>query len=100
MEIVKVDDNGDEVVKETTFRRELLTRCQKEFEKDKRDDETKEEYQRSCSSKSNINYNNLIVYIHFNDYYSASLILYYYRKRGRLKRLSLRSGRIKLVKDH
>ena len=43
MEIVKVDDNGDEVVKETTFRRELLTRCQKEFEKDKRDDETKEE---------------------------------------------------------
>ena len=43
MEIVKADDNGDEVVKETTFRRELLTRCQKEFEKDKRDDETKEE---------------------------------------------------------
>ena len=43
MEIVKVDDNGDEVVKETTFRRELLTRCQKEFEKHKRDDETKEE---------------------------------------------------------
>ena len=43
MEIVKVDDNGDEVVKETTFRGELLTRCQKEFEKDKRDDETKEE---------------------------------------------------------
>ena len=43
MEIVKVDDNGDEVVKETTFRRELLTRCQKEFEKDKRDDETKKE---------------------------------------------------------
>ena len=43
MEIVKVDDNGDELVKETTFRRELLTRCQKEFEKDKRDDETKEE---------------------------------------------------------
>ena len=43
MEIVKVDDTGDEVVKETTFRRELLTRCQKEFEKDKRDDETKEE---------------------------------------------------------
>ena len=43
MEIVKVDDNGDEVVKETTFRRELLTRYQKEFEKDKRDDETKEE---------------------------------------------------------
>ena len=43
MEIVKVDDNGDEVVKETTFRRELLTRCQKEFEKDKRDNETKEE---------------------------------------------------------
>ena len=43
MEIVKVDDNGDEVVKEITFRRELLTRCQKEFEKDKRDDETKEE---------------------------------------------------------
>ena len=43
MEIVKVDDNGGEVVKETTFRRELLTRCQKEFEKDKRDDETKEE---------------------------------------------------------
>ena len=43
MEIVRVDDNGDEVVKETTFRRELLTRCQKEFEKDKRDDETKEE---------------------------------------------------------
>ena len=43
MEIVKVDDNGDEVVKETMFRRELLTRCQKEFEKDKRDDETKEE---------------------------------------------------------
>ena len=43
MEIVKVDDNGDEVVKETTFRRELLTRCEKEFEKDKRDDETKEE---------------------------------------------------------
>ena len=43
MEIVKVDDNGDEVVKETTFRRELLIRCQKEFEKDKRDDETKEE---------------------------------------------------------
>ena len=43
MEIVKVDDNGDEVVKETTFRRELLTRCQKEFEKDKRENETKEE---------------------------------------------------------
>ena len=43
MEIVKVDDNGDEVVKETTFRGELLTRYQKEFEKDKRDDETKEE---------------------------------------------------------
>ena len=43
MEIVKVNDNGDKVVKETTFRRELLTRCQKEFEKDKRDDETKEE---------------------------------------------------------
>ena len=31
------------MVKETTFRRELLTRCQKEFEKDKRDDETKVE---------------------------------------------------------
>ena len=43
VEIVKVDESGEEIVKETTFRRELLTRCQKEFEKDKRDDETKEE---------------------------------------------------------
>lgn len=37
------DSSGEETVKETTFRRELLTRCQKEFEKDKRDDEDREE---------------------------------------------------------
>ena len=66
MEIVKVDDNGDEVVKETTFRRELLTRCQKEFEKDKRDDETKEEMLKAIEEAAPvrviiINYNNLIV---------------------------------------
>ena len=38
-----VDENGDSITRETTFRRELLTRCQKEFEKDKRDDEKREE---------------------------------------------------------
>lgn len=41
------DDDGDDeckkVVKETTFRRELLSLCQREFQKDKRDDEAREE---------------------------------------------------------
>ena len=54
MEIVKVDDNGDEVVKETTFRRELLTRCQKEFEKDKRDNETKEEMLKAIEEAASV----------------------------------------------
>ena len=54
MEIVKVDDNGDEVVKEATFRRELLTRCQKEFEKDKRDDETKEEMLKAIEEAASV----------------------------------------------
>lgn len=43
VEIVKTDESGEETKKETSFRRELLTRCQKEFEKDKKDDETREE---------------------------------------------------------
>ena len=39
----KVNEEGEQViVKETSFRRELLTKCQKEFEKDKKDDEERE----------------------------------------------------------
>ena len=36
------DGTDNKVVKETSFRRELLTKCQKEFEKDKKDDVTRE----------------------------------------------------------
>ncbi|XP_019850040.1 PREDICTED: probable serine/threonine-protein kinase DDB_G0271682 [Amphimedon queenslandica] len=47
VEIVMRDDDGDDeckkVMKETTFRRELLSLCQREFEKDKRDNKAKEE---------------------------------------------------------
>ena len=40
---VKVEWTQDRKTKFTTFRRVLLTKCQQEFEKDKRDDETREE---------------------------------------------------------
>ena len=41
VEVVKVED-GKETQSHTTFRRELLTKCQREFEKDKKDDEERE----------------------------------------------------------
>ena len=40
---VKVEWNQDGKTKFTTFRRVLLTKCQQEFEKDKKDDEEREE---------------------------------------------------------
>ena len=41
VEVMKVED-GKETQGHTTFRRELLTKCQREFEKDKKDDEERE----------------------------------------------------------
>ena len=35
-------EDGKETQGHTTFRRELLTKCQREFEKDKKDDEERE----------------------------------------------------------
>jgi translation initiation factor 4G len=43
VEVVYKNESDEESVKEITFRRELLTRCQKEFEKDKKDDESRDE---------------------------------------------------------
>ena len=41
VEVIKVED-GKETQGHTTFRRELLIKCQREFEKDKKDDEERE----------------------------------------------------------
>ena len=41
VEVLKVED-GKKTQSSTTFRRELLTKCQREFEKDKKDDEERD----------------------------------------------------------
>ena len=38
----------------TTFRRELLTKCQREFEKDKKDDEEKEKMQQAIDEAETV----------------------------------------------
>ena len=42
------------MLKETSFRRELLTKCQKEFEKDKKDDDTREIRLQAIASASTV----------------------------------------------
>ncbi len=57
MSPIKVEyTSEDGKTKQTNFRRMLLTKCQREFEKDKKDDESLETMQKEIESAETVRY--------------------------------------------
>jgi len=55
MSPIKVEyQSEDGKLKQTNFRRMLLTKCQKEFEKDKKDDEIRETMQKEIENAETV----------------------------------------------
>ena len=56
----------------TSFRRELLTKCQKEFEKDKKDDEEREEMQKAVEDAETVFLKQCILVLVYVNFFSLS----------------------------
>ncbi len=61
--ITCLGDDGTPVTKETSFRRELLTKCQKQFEKDKRDDDVREIRLQAIAAAPSVRDGNVVVVV-------------------------------------